>query len=85
MINSFDLPEPMPIGTSDPHLSTLTAKTRMMDLRAEAKSARLVREYRRAHPELSTRYRMAAALRRLADRLAPPASAASPRPRIVRP
>ena len=84
MINSYDLPEPLSRSTFDPHLSTCAAGLRVADLRAEAEAAQLARQYRKAHPELSIRYRAAVALRHLADRIAPPASTTTPRPKVVR-
>lgn len=84
MINKYDIPQPMIKSGSDPILNSYGATQRLNDLHAEAQSARLAKEFRRAHPELSLRYRTAATLRRLADRLAPPASPPSQRPRVVR-
>lgn len=49
----------------------IEAHHRRQILQQEAETERLVREYRRGHPEVLLRSRLARLLRRIADRLAP--------------
>lgn len=84
MINHFDyIPQTMIKSGQDPFLNSYSATQRINDLYEEAHRARLAKQYRRAHPELSLRYRTAVTLRRLADRIAPSPQQHA-RPRVVR-
>ncbi|QDP94537.1 hypothetical protein FOE78_00155 [Microlunatus elymi] len=55
----------------DPYTGMSLVRLRGEELRREAEHQRMVEECRLAHPELRARNRMAAMLRRAADRLAP--------------
>ncbi|SDS83351.1 hypothetical protein [Microlunatus soli] len=85
MINSYDyVPQTMIKSGQDPFLNSYSATQRVNDLYEEAHHARLAKQYRLAHPELSLRYRAASTLRRLADRIAPAPQSHSARPHLVR-
>lgn len=79
MISTHDTWQPKNTAALRPYLdNTRAAGLHLDDLYAEADAARLAKAYRRAHPELGMRCRLAATLRRLADRLAPTAPTRTP-------